>query len=104
MSGQAEDGGATLALKPKVLRDQRAVRQCEHAVVAVGRQLSLNHDREIVWIKPMDVRAVDGDNRAVGVGNDCPAPHVIAARQLWRGDNRFETDRIDALHPPDGGR
>ena len=49
----------------------------------------------------MDVRAVDGDNRAVGVGNDRPAPHVIAARQLWRGDNRFETDRIDALHPPE---
>ena len=31
------DGGATLALRPKVLRDQRAVRQCEHAVVA-GQQ------------------------------------------------------------------
>ena len=35
------------------------------------------------------------------MGNDRLAPHVIAARQLWRGDNRFETDRIDAL--PNGG-
>ena len=77
------DGGATLAPEPKVFGDERAVGEGEQPVVAaVGGEASLGLDGEAVGVEAVQVRAVHRHDRAVRMGDDCPAPDVFATRQL----------------------
>ncbi len=80
---EASDGRSTLALKAQVLSDQRSVREGQQPVVAaVDRKFPLG-DHLAVRIQPVEVRAVDRVNGPVGVGQDCPTPHVVPARQVF---------------------
>ena len=71
--------------EPQIFGEQAAVAQREQAVVGtIGGQLTLLFDREVVGVEAVDVGAVDVVEGAVGVGEQGPAPDVIAAGEIGR--------------------
>ena len=74
-------GRVTLPVEAEVLREQRAVAQGQEAVVAAVDERALFLDVEVIWVETVQIRAVDGVDGSVCMGEDRPAPDVISARQ-----------------------
>ena len=102
---EAGERRAALALKPQVLRDQRAVRQRQQPIVrTVCWQPAFDQYREIIRVEAMEVITVDRHNRPVGVGEDRTTPNMLTARQPWRGCENIECCWVDAFHPSEWWR
>ena len=97
LRGPGEEGA--LPLQPQILGEQRAVRQGEEAVVAAVDHRPLGLDVEVVGVQPVEMGAVHRVHRTVGVDQDRATPHVVAARQVRRSNERFERRRVEPLDP-----